>query len=135
MLTRAAARVRRGDLRHVSGLMEVDAEATGLPDSSFDIAVAMFVATVVPDARRLLTEMKRVIRPGGHILFVNHFRASGGFRRLLEDGLAPASRALGWHPDFALEDLLGDADRARVRSTAIPPLGLFTLVELINHKD
>ena len=47
-------------------------------DGSFDIAVAMFTATVVPDARRLLREMRRVVRPGGDLLFVNHFAAEDG---------------------------------------------------------
>ena len=49
-------------------------------DGSFDIAVAMFTATVVPDAKRLYREMRRVVRPGGELLFVNHFAAEGGLR-------------------------------------------------------
>ena len=77
MLQRArAARAARGACATSTALLEMDAEATGFPAASFDIAVAMFVASVVPDPRRLLAEMRRVVRPGGHILFVNHFAAA-----------------------------------------------------------
>ena len=56
-------------------------------DQSFDIAVAMYVASVVPNPRRLYAELRRVVRPGGHILFVNHFIATSGFRLLVERGV------------------------------------------------
>jgi phosphatidylethanolamine/phosphatidyl-N-methylethanolamine N-methyltransferase len=92
----------------------------------------MFVASVVPSPRRLLAEMRRVVRPGGHILFVNHFAAESGPRWWVERALAPASRKLGWHPDFALEALLRDEDRGRATLRPMPPFGLFTLVQLPN---
>jgi phosphatidylethanolamine/phosphatidyl-N-methylethanolamine N-methyltransferase len=132
MLARAAARVKRHALTHVDALLETDAEATGFDDASFDIAVALFVASVVPDARRMLGELKRVVRPGGHLLFVNHFAAATGLRRSAEHALAAASRALGWHPDFAITDLLGAADRNRAVMQPVAPFGLFTLVQLTN---
>ena len=73
----------------------MDAEATDFEDAAFDIAVAMFVASVVPHPRALLAEMRRVVRPGGNILFVSHFRADKGPRWWIERAMAPASRALG----------------------------------------
>jgi phosphatidylethanolamine/phosphatidyl-N-methylethanolamine N-methyltransferase len=127
MLERARRRVAAARLGHVDALLELDAEATGFPDGGFDIAVAMFVASVVPHPRRLMAELRRVVRPGGHILFVNHFAAESGPRRWAERSLAPASRALGWHPDFALDALFTQAERARTRFSPVPPLGLFTL--------
>jgi phosphatidylethanolamine/phosphatidyl-N-methylethanolamine N-methyltransferase len=78
MLQRARERVATRRLRNVVGLVEMDAESMAFADDSFDIAVAMFTATVVPDARRLYREMRRVVRPGGQMLFVNHFAAEGG---------------------------------------------------------
>jgi phosphatidylethanolamine/phosphatidyl-N-methylethanolamine N-methyltransferase len=132
MLARAHAKVADHNLSHVDALLELDAEATGFPDAGFDIAVAMFVASVVPHPRRLLAEMRRVVRPGGHILFVNHFAAERGPRWWAERAMAPASRALGWHPDFAVDDLFGPADRGLVTFAAVPPFGLFTLARLTN---
>jgi len=132
MLERARRRVADLGLRHVEALAELDAEATGLPEASFDIAVAMFVASVVPHPRQLLAEMRRVVRPGGQILFVNHFAAARGPRWWVERAMAPASRALGWHPDFAFAALLPPADLAAAEIQPVPPLGLFTLVRLGN---
>ena len=131
MLARAQERVRGERLRNVLGLVEMDAERMGFADASFDIAVAMFTATVVPDARRLFHEMRRVVRPGGELLFVNHFRAERGMRWWAERTLAPLSRVLGWHPDFALTDLLDDP-RAAAEIAECPPFGLFTLVRVPN---
>lgn len=134
MLALARARAERMGLTHVEALQVGDAENTGLPAASFDVAVAMFVASVVPHPRALLAEMKRVVRPGGLLLFVNHFLAErAGPRRAVERAIAGASRTLGWHPDFALESLLPEADRRRATGTPVPPFGIFTLVALRNE--
>jgi phosphatidylethanolamine/phosphatidyl-N-methylethanolamine N-methyltransferase len=132
MLERARTRVREQCLGNVDALLEIDAEQTGFPNDCFDTAVAMFVASVVPHPRRLLAEMRRVVRPGGHILFVNHFAAERGPRWWAERAMAPASRALGWHPDFAVNALFGAEDRPRVTLAATPPFGLFTLARMPN---
>lgn len=132
MLVHARERVARQGLLNVEALLELDAEETGFPDGGFDIAVAMFVASVVPHPRQLLAEMRRVVRPGGHLLFVNHFAAQRGPRWWVERAMAPASHALGWHPDFFLGALLGTADLETVELTAVPPFGLFTLAHLDN---
>ncbi len=122
MLERAQARVRAEGLANVEALLEVDAEQTGFADASFDTAVAMFVASVVPNPRRLLQEMRRVVRPGGQILLVNHFAAERGPRWWAERALAPASRALGWHPDFSTDALFGSDDRAGLTLQPRAPL-------------
>jgi phosphatidylethanolamine/phosphatidyl-N-methylethanolamine N-methyltransferase len=132
MLAQARARVARNGIRGVKALLEMDAEATDFPDASFDTAVAMFVASVVPHPRALLAEMRRVVRPGGNILFVNHFAADRGPRWWIERAMAPASRALGWHPDFAMEALFTADDMALTRAKPMPPIGIFTLVRLPN---
>ena len=130
MLDRARARVRTDNLTQVEALLEQDAEATDFADASFDIAASMFVASVVPHPRRLLAELRRIVRPGGHILFVNHFVAAGGLRRRVELAMAPLSHKLGWHPDFSVADLFGTDHPDGAEFEPIPPGGLFTLVHL-----
>lgn len=132
MLAVARRRVATERLSRVDTLLEMDAEAMSFDDGAFDIAVAMFVASVVPHPRALLSEMRRVVRPGGQLLFINHFRAGRGARWWVERTMAPASRRLGWHPDFAMEALLEPAERRVARIAAMPPFGLFTLVSLRN---
>jgi phosphatidylethanolamine/phosphatidyl-N-methylethanolamine N-methyltransferase len=133
MLEKAAGRVRQEKLGHVTGLVEMNAEHMAFADGSFDIAVAMFTASVVPNAKTLFAEMSRVVRPGGQLLFVNHFAAESGVRWWVERSMAPLSRLLGWHPDFALSDLL---DPKQVRVEAMEPCqpgGIFTLVRVRNQ--
>ncbi len=130
MLAHARTRVREERIATVEALREMDAEATDFADAEFDIAVAMFVASVVPNPHRLMAEMRRVVRPGGHLLFVNHFAAERGLRWWFERTIAPASRALGWHPDFKLQALLDPAELATAQCQPMPPFGLFTLVRL-----
>ena len=132
MLDRARTRVKSESLANVEALQEIDAESTGFADASYDIAVAMFVASVVPHPRQLMAELRRVVRPGGHILFVNHFAAEGGLRWWAERTLAPASRALGWHPDFSFDALFSAEERAGAHFSPVPPFGLFTLARLRN---
>ena len=130
MLRKARERIRTDALTNVQALHEMDAEATSFADGSFDIAVGMFVASVVPNPRRLLAEMRRLVRPGGDILLVNHFAAAKGPRWWLERALAPASRALGWHPDFAMDAIFNAEDLARIEMESVPRFGIFTLVRL-----
>jgi phosphatidylethanolamine/phosphatidyl-N-methylethanolamine N-methyltransferase len=130
MLKFARQRVIADRLATVEAVLEMDAEATSFADAEFDMAVAMFVASVVPHPRRLMAELRRVVRPGGHILLVNHFAAERGPRWWVERALAPASRALGWHPDFRLAALLGPDELAAATVRPMHPCGLFTLVQL-----
>lgn len=56
-----------------------DAAAEPLPfdDSSFDAAVASVVLCTVPDQPPALQELRRVLKPGGELRFMEHVRAEG----------------------------------------------------------
>lgn len=131
MLEKAKQRVDRDDLKNVVGLFEMNAQNMTFSDNSFDLSVAMFTASVVPDAPALLKEMRRVVKPGGKIIFVNHFAAKNGFKWWAERSLAPLSKVLGWHPDFKLEDLLGNFDY-KIELIECKPFGLFSILVLEN---
>ncbi len=131
MLDKARGRVARRSLCNVDALLEMDAEAMSFEAGSFDIAVAMFVASVVPNPKQLMREMRRVVRPGGHLLFINHFaREDRSLVGRIEQAMAEDSAALGWHPDFRYRALLTDTERAAARLSPAWPIGLFTLVSL-----
>lgn len=132
MLELARERVAAAGLRNIEALLEMDAEATGFADGQFDIAVAMFVASVVPNPQMLVAELKRVVKPGGAILFVNHFAAERGPVWWVERAMAPLSALLGWHPDFRLGHMFGQAELAAIPVRPMRPLGLFRLIEMAN---
>jgi ubiquinone/menaquinone biosynthesis C-methylase UbiE len=72
----------------------IDAVADELPfeDGSFDAAVAVLVLCSVPDQNRALTELHRVLRPGGELRFYEHVigtsKRLAGVQRALAPGLA-----------------------------------------------
>ncbi len=127
MLKRAETRVARNALPQVEGLAEMDAGPLVFEDASFDVAVAMFVMSVVPDPSRVLAEMARVVKPGGRIVTVNHFSVDTGPRAAIERGLARYAPRLGWHADFRIEPMLTRPDLKLTERRATTP-GIYTLL-------
>ena len=89
MLAKARHRVDRLGLENVKALLEMDAEKMSFPDNSFDAVLALYVASVVPNPARFAAEMRRVCRPGGTIVLVNHFASENGVMWAVEKLLAP----------------------------------------------
>jgi phosphatidylethanolamine/phosphatidyl-N-methylethanolamine N-methyltransferase len=128
MLERARARVERLGLDNVEALTRMDAGRLTMEDGAFDAGVAMFVMTVVPDPQRVLSEMIRVVRPGGHLVLVNHFSAAKGIRARFEKWLNRFAGALGWNSDFPLSTVLGRPELKLVGTRYLSPFGLYTLL-------
>ena len=132
MLRKAQERVCEHKLDHVAALAVMDAQRLGFADAYFDVIVAQYVITAVPDPEQCLDEFARVVRPGGEIILVNHLGAEQGFRRVFEQAFAPVARRLGWRPEFAWERLARwVAQHGGVRlieRRPMPPLGHFSLI-------
>jgi phosphatidylethanolamine/phosphatidyl-N-methylethanolamine N-methyltransferase len=128
MLKLAEKRVAAKKLTNVEAIREMDAANLAFPDASFDVAVAMFVMSVVPDPARVLDEMRRVVRPGGTIVTVNHFKAETGLRAGIERRLARYGSRLGWHPEFQIGNVLGHSGLKLTERRSLPPIGLYTLL-------
>lgn len=128
MLKRARERVRRRHLSNIDSLIEMDATALEFEDSSFDISTAMYVMTVVPEPRKVMLELARVTKPGGHVVIVNHFSVAKGPRAAIEKRLATLADVLGWRPEFPVETLFV-TDKLKLDSKReLKPFGLFTLL-------
>src|SRR5262249_48273026 len=100
MLRKAQERVKEHRLHNVEALAVMDAATLAFPDASFDVVVAQYVITAVPDPEAALDEFNRVLKPGGEIILVNHIGAEAGFSRALEQWFSPLARKLGWRPEF-----------------------------------
>ena len=132
MLRKAQERVMELGLANVEGLWVMDAEHLDFPDASFDVVVAQYVVTTVPNPEATLDEFARVLKPGGEIVLVSRVGAEVGLRRSLERWFAPAARKLGWRTEFSFERYARWAERSAgmwlVERRTMPPLGHFSLI-------
>jgi len=132
MLQKAMERVAKLNLANVEGLWVMDAEHLRFPDDSFDVVVAQYVITTVPNPEATLDEFARVLKPGGEIVLVSRVGAEAGLRKSLEKWFAPAARKLGWRTEFSFQRYSRWADRhggmRLVERRAMPPFGHFSLI-------
>lgn len=135
MLARAARRKQRDGLHHVVALQAMNAEQMQFPDNSFDKVVAMYVASVVPDPAQLADEMRRVCKPEGELIIVNHFQHAHPVVSACERSIAPLSRLLGFRPDFSLQDFIDATGLEVVEQTPVNLLGYWTLLRARNNKS
>ena len=108
------------------------AASSAFNDGVFDVVVAQYVITAVPEPEATLDEFARVLRPGGEIMLVNHLGAESGLRATFERGFAPLARRLGWRPEFGWARLVAWAARRDgvriIERRPMPPLGHFSLI-------
>ena len=132
MLRKAQIRKRELKLDNVEALSVMDVGHLGFPDASFDVVVAQYVITAVPDPDAALDEFARVLKPGGEIILVNHISAESGIRRAFELQFAPIARRLGWRPEFEWARLQAWIDRNPnmrvIERKPMPPLGHFSMM-------
>jgi phosphatidylethanolamine/phosphatidyl-N-methylethanolamine N-methyltransferase len=132
MLRKARARVHELGLRHVEGLAVMDAEQMAFPDDSFDVIVAQYVITTVPNPEATLNEFARVLKPGGEIVLITRVGADAGPRRLLEGWFAPLTHQLGWRLQFPWARYERWAEGTHgmrlIERRPMPPFGHFSLV-------
>ena len=139
MLRKARERVAEGGLRNIEALEVMDAERLDFPDGSFDVVVAQYVVTAVPNPEAALDEFARVLKAGGEIILLSRVGAEAGPRRTVEHLIAPAARKLGWRTQFPWQRYLNWVARSErvylIERRPMPPLGHFSLIRFGKHAD
>ena len=139
MLEKARERVARQGLRHVESLEVMDAENLDIPDGAFDVVVAQYVVTAIPNPERALAEFVRVVRPGGEIIVTTRIGAESGLRGVLEKWLMPLTSRLGWRTEFPWSRYENWAEKTRsvrlIERRPLPPLGHFWLLRYARVAD
>jgi phosphatidylethanolamine/phosphatidyl-N-methylethanolamine N-methyltransferase len=134
MLAKARLRVARRGLTQVEALRRMAAERLDFPDDHFDAVVVLYVVSVLSDPARFGTALRRVVKPGGRIVIVNHFSSVGGPMREVERFLAPYADRIGFHADFPLDPFLAASGLRLRHSRQVNLFGYWTLLDCVNDK-
>jgi phosphatidylethanolamine/phosphatidyl-N-methylethanolamine N-methyltransferase len=139
MLRKAQERIAELSLKNVEKLEVMDAEHLLFPDGSFDVVVAHYVVSTVPNPEAALDEFARAVRPGGEIVLVNRVGADAGFRRVIEQLLEPLVRVLGWRTAFPWTRFTRWTERRDdvqlVERRDMPPFGHFSLLRFAKSEQ
>ena len=129
---RAELATRAREWKHASEPLDARAESIPLPDASVDAVVGTYVLCSVDDPAATLAEVRRVLVPGGRVIFVDHVIAPPGtLKRAVQRIATPISKRVchGCHWDRDTERTLaeagfvgGDIRRLRVRSMPFGPV-------------
>ncbi len=130
MLALARRRVRPQDESRIA-LHTMDAESMEFADGTFDCVTLPYVLSVTPNPDKLVAEVRRVCRPGGHIVIVNHFSGQPSWR-VLESLLRPLSRWLGFRSEFSLQR---HVLRHGWEVLSVEPTNLLALSKLIHIRN
>jgi phosphatidylethanolamine/phosphatidyl-N-methylethanolamine N-methyltransferase len=133
MLEKAAERVKEHGLTNVT-LLRMDAGEMDFPDNSFDIVIAAYVVTAVPDHRKLMKEMIRVSRPGGRLILLNHFTQESPIIAAVEKAISPICTRIGFRTDLSVDEVIDGWPLIKERDQRVKPLGMWHIVECVNNK-
>ena len=132
MLVKARERLARKGVTNVR-LFEMDATNLRFPDDTFDVVYAPYVISVVPDPIAVAREMRRVCRPGGRFIFLNHFRSPNALLASVERAISPFTVHIGFKADVDLPAFLAQADLEPVSIERVNVPRIFSLVTCIKE--
>jgi phosphatidylethanolamine/phosphatidyl-N-methylethanolamine N-methyltransferase len=133
MLDKAVERAQKLAMPNVV-LKVMDATSMDFAENEFDKAVATYTISAVPDPVAVLREMRRVVKPGGALVILNHFRSERRLSGRLEDLVAPVCTRLGWKSNLAMGPLL---EHVGLTPEVVIKVNLFNgwrLVKCVNRK-
>ena len=128
----AVAGQRAAQLKDRRIRLEVmNAESLDLPDASFDCVTVPYVLSVTPNPERLVAEIRRVCKPGGSIIIVNHFSGSR-FWWLLERLVRPLASRVGFRSEFSFTEHIARYDWQVCSVKSVNFFGLSKVVTITN---
>jgi phosphatidylethanolamine/phosphatidyl-N-methylethanolamine N-methyltransferase len=131
MLRKAEERVRTLGMGRAK-LMVMDGSRLQFPDNSFDRVIATYVISAVPDPVKTLLEMRRVCKPSGHLVILNHFKSENPIIGMFEKILAPVCTKIGFDTELKLMPLLERVALAPEQMHRVNLMNGWRLVRCIN---
>ena len=109
------------------------AEAIPLPDGSVDAVVSTLVLCSVRDPVRVLAEVRRVLKPGGSFVYIEHVAAPSTGGRCIQHLLRPACGLIGCHPVRPTGQWIAQAGFARVQEEPLAVRGMSFLPHIVGR--
>ena len=131
MLRKAEERIRTHGMKNVK-LMVMDGSKLEFADNSFDRVIATYVISAVPDPVKTLLEMRRVCKPSGHLVILNHFKSDNPVIGMFERLLAPVCTKIGFNTELKLMPLLERVALAPEQLHRVNLMNGWRLVRCIN---
>ncbi|QDS90604.1 putative methyltransferase YcgJ [Rosistilla ulvae] len=128
MLEVAQKRIQREGWDHFD-LRAMNAEQLDFPDESFDFVTAFHVVTVVSKPQKMMAEITRVLKPGGRLLVINHFRSRRKWIANMVDRADSVTRHLGWRTNLECQSIIENLPLEVERRYKSSPFSLFTIVK------
>jgi len=130
MLDLAKKRAHSLALRNIE-LIKMDATNLNFPDQAFDRVLAAYFVSTVPDPVKVVLEMKRVCKPGGLLVFMNHFQSENRVTAPFEKAVSPLFYRLGFRTDLNLRRLMDQCGLEIETREKVGFLGNWTAVRCI----
>jgi len=131
MLRKAEERVRTLRMTNAK-LVVMDGSKLEFADNSFDRVIATYVISAVPDPVKTLLEMRRVCKPSGHLVILNHFKSDNAIIGMFEKILAPVCTKIGFNTELKLLPLLERVALAPEQLHRVNLMNGWRLVRCIN---
>ena len=131
MLEKARERVAREGLAQRAAARDGRRATSPSRDDSFDIVYAPYLVSVVPDPVKVVREMRRVCRPGGKIIVLNHFRSANPILSRIERAISPFTVHIGFKSDLDLPGFLAQADLQPISIEKVNVPRIWSLVTCI----
>lgn len=109
----------------------MDAEQMSIEENTFDCVVMPYILSVTPNPSLLISEVRRVCKPNGTIMIVNHF-SGGGFWWFLEKIFKNLAEKIGFHSEFSYQDHIKSHSWQIVKVVSV---NLFSLSKFIIIKN
>lgn len=133
MLKEAEELIEKRELTNAS-VRIMDATKLEFPDDSFDGVLGNLFISATSFPKEALLEMKRVCKPGGTIVLMNHFKSENPVLGMMETAFNPVAQGLGFKSNLEMTPLLDAVGLKPKRVQKVNMFNLWTAVSLVNKK-
>ncbi|MGZ3650024.1 MAG: class I SAM-dependent methyltransferase [Bdellovibrionota bacterium] len=133
MLKEAEVLIQKKKLKNCT-VREMNATNLEYPDNTFDRVLGNLFISATSFPRESLLEMKRVCKPGGVIVLMNHFKSEKKVLGAMETAFNPIAKGLGFHSNLEMEPLLESVGLKAKNVQKVNMFNMWTAVSMVNKK-